>query len=204
MATKQIGEVAGNVVTSMRARTTKARDISTEMPSLKGWMTFGDPTLERMQLEAQRFLLELQQSDSSPRWLSFVGESGTGKTFLCNQIRENAPINFLVHPIMKRAGFKVHWPEMLSILRDGDFSIFSEVHPLMLIDDIGASTDTEFASAQLLRLLGQRDGKWTMITSNLTLEGIAERIDTRLSSRLIRDRNVCVEVDTMDFALRKP
>lgn len=153
--------------------------------------------------EAQAFLVELYQKIAEPRWLAFVGDSGTGKTFLCNLIREFAPAHFKNHPSFKLAGYCVKWSNLISDMRDGDFSIHDEPWPLLMIDDIGASTDTEFAAAQLSRLLNERMGKWTMLTSNLNLEDIANKIDVRITSRLVRGKNVCVDVSTMDFALRK-
>lgn len=156
-----------------------------------------------MLLEAQRFLWELRQTGSRPRWLSFVGESGTGKTFLCNLIRELAPTSMANHPSLRLAGYCVKWPKLIAELREQDYSIFDEPWSLLFIDDIGASTDTEFAAAQLSRLLNERIDRWTLITSNLNLEDISNKIDTRIASRLIRGKNVCVEVNTVDFALRK-
>lgn len=152
--------------------------------------------------EAQKFLAQLCRG-AEPRWLSFVGRSGTGKTFLCNLVREFAPAHFKNHPSFKLSGYCVKWGNLLTDLRNQDYSIHEEPRPLLFIDDIGASTDTEFASSQLFRLLNDRIGKWTLITSNLNLEGISNRIDTRIASRLLRDGNVCVEVNTLDFALRK-
>lgn len=200
---KPIGEVAASALTSMQERQTTAKDTNIKTPQLSLFQTFNDPVLETMRAEAQAFLTELSSGLGEPRWLSFVGESGTGKTFLCNLIREAAPAHFKNHPSFKRAGYCVKWSNLISGLRDGDFSIHEEPWPLLMIDDVGASTDTEFAAAQLSRLLNERMGKWTLITSNLTLEGISNRIDMRITSRLVRGNNVCVEVETIDFALRK-
>jgi len=50
-------------------------------------------------------------------------------------------------------------------------------------------------------LLDKRMGKWTFITSNLTMERFAE-LDNRIASRLIRDHNKVLQIVTTDYALR--
>lgn len=160
------------------------------------------------------FLKELHDQFSnpkpSPRWLSFTGSSGSGKTFLCQLIRQHAPKYFFTHPSFARAGAFIDWPETIHDLRNESTraSAYAAIDNairdnLVFIDDIGASKDSEFAAAELHRLLNRRLNHWTLITSNRSLEAIADSIDTRISSRLIRGRNVCIEINTVDFALRK-
>ena len=54
---------------------------------------------------------------------------------------------------------------------------------------------SDMIRASLYDLLNSRLGRWTVITSNVNLQGIAEDIDGRIASRMIRGGSVVVEVD---------
>ena len=90
-------------------------------------------------------------------------------------------------------------------LRAGDaFEMRSEMKrwPVLFLDDIGAERDPSgFAAEELNTLLGCRVGKWTLITSNKDADAL-QAIDGRIYSRLIRDLNRCVGVNTVDFSER--
>lgn len=76
--------------------------------------------------------------------------------------------------------------------------------PILFLDDIGAERDkTGFSSEQLCALLGQRAKKWTILTSNLSLENLGE-VDPRISDRVIRENgNEYVDIDVVSYAIRK-
>lgn len=90
---------------------------------------------------------------------------------------------------------------MLSGAWDVAQSIISP--PLVIIDDIEPSR-TAGVTDELARIIERRIGKWTVYTSNLSLEQIGEQIDVRVASRLLRPigRSVVVEIKTKDYALR--
>jgi DNA replication protein DnaC len=74
--------------------------------------------------------------------------------------------------------------------------------PALFLDDICAERDTTgFTSEQLNTLLGCRENKWTVITSNKLLHQIAE-LEPRLADRIIRAPNIFIEVNTKSHALR--
>jgi DNA replication protein DnaC len=56
--------------------------------------------------------------------------------------------------------------------------------PWLLFDDAGAGALTDFERRYLLDLLDQRSSRKTIITSNLTVEEFAKRLDERIASRL--------------------
>lgn len=164
-----------------------------------------------MQTAARDFLAELHQPRVScqPRWLSFCGESWLGKTFLMELIREAAPTDCFAHPSFQRAGRKLKWGDCIWRLRNeetraeacADIDEALE-HRLLLIDDIGGSKDSEFSASALFRIMEKRINRWTLITSNRSLKQIEDTIDARISSRMVRDRNVCLEIKTVSFAQR--
>ena len=74
--------------------------------------------------------------------------------------------------------------------------------PVLFLDDIGAERDTTgFASEQLNTLIGARSDRWTILTSNLSLENLGS-IDPRIADRIIRRPNIFVEVNTKSHSLR--
>jgi chromosomal replication initiation ATPase DnaA len=144
------------------------------------------------------------QVADSPRWLSLIGSSGTGKTHCAEKLWRVAK----AQADWSRCAYlpsKIYWPDFVQKLRTGDFYAMRndmKRWPVLFLDDVGAERDPNgFAAEELNTLLGCRVGKWTLLTSNLDLDGI-RRIDARLSSRLIRGDNITVGVNTTDYATR--
>lgn len=170
---------------------------------------FGDPELEQLCRYTGRFVQAMKER-KKPRWLSLLGKSGTGKTHVAQRIWDSCWRRF----DWSRVGYNdriVYWPEFVEEMRDSvrqglgtPMLLDMGKWPLLVIDDIGAELDrTGFASEKLNTLLGMRVGKWTVLTSNLNLEGLS-RIDDRIASRIIREPgNLFIEMTTKDYGLRK-
>lgn len=159
--------------------------------------------LERAVERARAFI-----TSDKPRWLSLLGPSGTGKTFLAGlvfdallatrpRLREHSDLISGAH-----TGF---WPELVTRVRDGDYwriSTLSEAN-LVFLDEIVVEHDPSgMIRDKLAELLTRRVGKWTILTSNLKVDKLGE-IDQRIPSRMLRDGNLVVDMDTIDYALRK-
>lgn len=199
-----INQTISNVLTAAKAPQTQALQ-----PDIKAWAdwlkleTFGDQDLKRMVEIAALYCMAFK-SGFRPQWLSILGHTGTGKTHVANRIfawmaaRVDWSFATYQHGV-------IYWPRMVQDLRAGD--AYDQIRdmakwPVLFLDDIGAERDTTgFASEQLNTLLGQRDGKWTILTSNLGLADIAA-IDPRLADRLLRGNEV-VDVRTESYSLRK-
>lgn len=165
--------------------------------------TFNDPELVKMANAAQQWASSFK-SKQSPRWLSLIGSSGTGKTHICKRLWSYAKDNsewskFDYFPKI------IFWPDFVHKLRAGEaFEMRQEMKrwPVLFLDDIGAERDkTGFAAEELNTLLGCRMDRWTLITSNKDAQGI-QQIDGRIASRLIRAPNICVGINTTDFSER--
>lgn len=108
-----------------------------------------------------------------------------------------------------QGGF-VDWGEALREMCDAkDFSRMSSFksHYFLVLDDIMAEHQKmkELSASKLFEILNARHGRrWTIVTANISLNKISEQLDPRISSRLIRDGNVVVELPetTPDYAMR--
>ena len=170
-----------------------------------GFETLDDPELEKMLAQSAQFLREVI-AGGPPRWLSFIGKCGTGKTFLANllfgevkRVPKMMQSRTLINPVKQ-----FYWPRLLSRLRDQEYWLLSELAEcnFLFLDELSLEHyPSGFAGDRLCELLSVRVGRWTMITSNLTMEQIGQ-IYTRIPSRMIRNRSVVVQVNTVDFNLR--
>lgn len=165
--------------------------------------TFGDPKLVSA-LAACWEWVSAFQSGQSPRWLTLIGSTETGKTKCCTRLWKWAE---------GRARWcdcaylpqKIFWPDFVQRLRSGNAYGFRDDlkrWPVLFLDDIGSERDPSgFAAEELVTLLGMRIGKWTLTTSNLMMNAI-EDIDVRLANRLVRGQNIVVEMDTIPYSMR--
>jgi len=163
-----------------------------------GFHTADDPALEDALVSTAAFINSMVHHDHRARyWLTLVGPCGIGKTHLAKAVARTH------RHVVDKPGKFVRWIDALNYMRDGHHSYASELSKehLLVIDDIGAEHGSEYGTQKLLELLDRRMGKWTFITSNLTMERFAE-LDNRIASRLIRDHNKVLEIVTTDYALR--
>jgi len=161
-----------------------------------------------MVVEAAEFKRKFEDESSRPTWLSFVGSSGTGKTFLAESVYGYARMcdNLIYHRSLLSGVTKRFWPKLVTKLRDQEFWQIDDLADanFVFLDEIAVEHDPSgFAKDKLCELLSRRVGKWTLLTSNLSLEKLGE-MDARIPSRMIRDGSVAVDCSTTDYSLRKP
>ena len=157
------------------------------------FQTFSDPVLTKMQSAAVEYAASYKNGGGG--WLSFLGSSGTGKTFLATKLCRHL------------GGTVKSWPKFMAKMRSGDYHINESVDSLakcegvLLLDEIGVGNDRkDFGLDLLFQVIEGRRSRPTLLTSNLSLEGLAA-VDPRLSSRLMRYGKV-IKCDTQDFAMR--
>lgn len=167
------------------------------------FQTFGDPQLEKAVAAAQDFASAMKQA-RQPLWLALCGASGTGKTHIARTLYQWAVGRF-GHERCEFNPRPVYWPAFVQDLRAGSaFALRTDMRrwPVLFLDDIGSERDPSgFASEELNTMLGCREHRWTILTSNLGLDGI-RKIDNRIADRLIRDPNICVQVNARSFSAR--
>jgi DNA replication protein DnaC len=180
-----------------------------------GIQTYGDADLSRM-VDACADFGRRMRDKHPPCWLTLLGTVGTGKTHCCRKLftwansrLENGKTiskglsNY--HRSTAYTPHPIYWPDFVQQLRAGEaFTKREDMKrwPVLFLDDIGAERDPSgFAAEELHTLLGCRVGKWTLLTGNMTPEKI-EAMDARIFSRIIRDRNILVTIETTDYSLR--
>jgi DNA replication protein DnaC len=175
-----------------------------------GFKTLGDQTLEQMLIQTAKFLLDIRNKKAA-RWLTLAGSSGCGKTMLAKRLYRAVNVSGFFKTTVIDNDFSypsdfIYWPRSAVKLQQGEHP--EELHhaqrvKFLVLDDIGATRDsTGYVTGHLGNLLGERVGRWTVVTSNLGVEQIAEKLDTRVASRLIRDENTVVQIECLDYALR--
>lgn len=182
------------------------------------WLKFktcADPELVKLVKACQEWATAFKNGEE-PRWLSILGVSGTGKTHCARRLffwangkaehgRSIQREGFSYYDGLEYIPHEIYWPDFVQLLKSGHgFSKRDDMKkwPVLFLDDIGAERDPSgFAAEELNTLLGMRVGKWTLITSNKDGEAL-KAVDGRISSRLIRGKNICVGLNTQDFSER--
>ena len=176
-----------------------------------GFNTFNEPGLIRAHSEAVRFYSDMEAL-KQPRWLSFLGPCGAGKTHLAKSIWKAWQTNLRDHTRTRHGisarleGKWIYWPKAVDRIRGGEYGLVPalEQADMVVLDDIGGEYDASgFAASQLNRLANQRLGKWTIWTSNLSLDQIATKLDNRIADRLIRSGSSVIEMDTTSYSVRE-
>lgn len=151
-----------------------------------------------------------------PYCLTLLGPSGTGKSLLARLatgfFRRNMAHmqdRALTDGIWRCTGGFVQWGEALGSMLDGEWQRMSTYKGdfFLALDDITATHEKlrELSASKLYEILTARHGRrWTIITDNKSREQIAQLLDPRIASRLIRDGSICFEMpmETPDYALR--
>lgn len=152
-------------------------------------------------------------NNTKPYWLSLLGDSGIGKTMLAKRAyrhfmdysRHNKKLDVQNQRIVGNTGQICNWRGFCADVRGGSFGRIDDICSdwFVVLDDIGSEHDpTGFVASMIDRVFNERQHKWTLITSNLFLKQIAEKIDSRVASRMIRHGSKVIETRSMDFSLR--
>src|SRR5678816_1864273 len=122
----------GAALTAMQAPTTKGSRSSTHMQPLTipliqktfpAFQLLGDSQLEHLAKVAVWFITAMKDPNAEPYWLSFVGKSGTGKTFLATEIFNKVKQipHMLQHATLINPILKAFWPKLIKQLRNEEY-----------------------------------------------------------------------------------
>jgi DNA replication protein DnaC len=162
--------------------------------------------------ETTRFAASLNYTQ--PYWLTICGESGIGKTHLARAVwdqfrhenRFNLKFSKSGNFTYGNTAFWCDWRKCCAEFRDGAYGLIEDIcnEWFVVIDDLGAEYDpTGFIASATDRIIAGRRRKWTMITTNMFLSEIANRIDTRIASRMLRDGGVVIESKAVDYVMEQ-
>lgn len=97
------------------------------------------------------------------------------------------------------------WRGFCKDIRSGSFGRIDDLieDSFVILDDVGTEYDPNgFIASTLDRVCNSRLGKWTLVTCNLSLRQIAEKIDTRIADRMVRGGSEVFESELQSHALQ--
>jgi DNA replication protein DnaC len=162
-------------------------------------------------LDAAKWFCADIKTGQPPYWLCIIGNSGTGKTHIAKGICQWFKLHAAGEPfvvgenVIGRTDYRYRtWSRIMAKLYNGEYDGISDIlsETLLVIDDFGAAHDpSKYGVSKLLEIMNRREGKWTVFTSNMTMEQIADTMDTRIASRFIRDGSKVIEMNCKDHNL---
>ena len=194
-----------------------AKRSSVEEQYFSKFLTLDDPQLTRLRDAGIQYCLDMASKSKPAYWLVLAGVSGTGKTHIAkscvrfftrnlDMLRDETKGSAGKTHYVRRGGFK-NWPEAMIEMIGGDYTGLRQLCDdwLVCLDDIGAeyAGNRELSNSKLYEVFTAREGKFTIVTSNLSVKQISETLDRRLASRLLRNGSVVIDVQTQDFNCRK-
>jgi len=216
---EQIKDILPPAVAQL-ARPTSVEQVSTRASAdldktldlaFEPFRTLNDSQLIQMKAAARSFAFDMITGNTSPYWLSLLGTSGAGKTMLakivsrlfrCN--KHGAVVAETPSRIWYANGGFIKWATLVQWMREGDWRAFDDVSRdwFVCVDDLGAEHATDFSRAKLYEMFDRGENKWRIWTANLSLQEITDRIDARISSRMLRNNSIVLDVDVPDYNTR--
>ena len=132
------------------------------------------------------------------RSLFFTGANGVGKTYkaagiICNYIeklnyiqRKNCNENYPIFITVPELLMKIRNCFSLQQCEESVVEKYSRC-PILVLDDLGVEKTTEWALQTLYIILNNRYSNYmqTIITSNLTIEALQDKLGDRIASRIV-------------------
>ncbi len=164
------------------------------------------PLMRTIVEDCKAFTVHFDQSYEN---LLFYGSVGVGKTYLTNCISKE--LLETGHSVIYFTSFQLFDTLAKYAFRTFDSAAdIADIHEdifscdLLIIDDLGTETTNSFVSSQLFLLLNERDlrKKSTIISTNLSLEMLANRYSERNFSRIFGNYKM-IKPEIQDIRIKK-
>ena len=161
---------------------------------------------------AQAFCGRWVSNENTPSLLVLVGDSGCGKThvakaiyWFCNSASSLAFKGGKWGHEKKPDTKYVAWPATVAAMKqkfDGGFED-ALAASLSVLDDVGAENDPwAEGKDKLCQILSRREKMFTVLTTNAAPDSWAQRFDTRIADRLMRNSVIVDLAGVQSYALQ--
>jgi len=179
---------------------------SCSLPPFAEGLSFGSFEQYNEVQEAYRVAQIMADKPDALRWLGLIGRNGNGKTHLavsvCRAwIEAGIPARYTLVSLLLdelREGFR---HEDAEHSYEGKFRYYCNI-PLLLLDDFGIESKTAWVQEKLDTLIDYRlmNNLSLIVTSNLTLDEMPDRIRSRL---MRHPKGIIVGMSADDYSIRK-
>lgn len=159
------------------------------------------PTVQTMADEAEALCARWFARASGPRTLILTGAPGTGKTHTAHAVaywarRAASSAWEAGHHSPDRVPdvLFLRWPQTCDGFKEGNYGVIEDAAEasLLILDDVGAEHDPSHNAAdKLCQILTRReapgDRRFTLVTTNISPEEWAIRLDARIADRFLRN-----------------
>jgi len=160
-------------------------------------------------VKARDAALELAEDTGKLKWLTLVGGVDRGKSHIAVAVCRR----WMERGQLARYGYVVDLlDELKSTFDDSEEWTFKRMFdaicnvPLLVLDELGVEKPTAWAAEKLNAIINHRylEGLPLMVTTNLTMLELADRVDARISSRLQRfEPGQILVINSPEYRLRR-
>jgi DNA replication protein DnaC len=165
--------------------------------------------IARLTLEAAKEFVARVLAGQQTDGLLLTGPVGTGKTYVAccianRLLDEGVEVLFLVVPDFLdriRATYDLTNPEFTEV----DLTDAAKSAPVLILDDLGAHHYTAWARQKIYSLINHRLNHQlpVVVTTNISLESLAEHLGERTSSRLFQICRPCRLLTDVDIRIAR-
>lgn len=159
--------------------------------------------LQKLGDESESFCTRWFKQSPGFRLLILVGKNGSGKTHTLERIAKFASASAMT--VYHKAGGRlgrvpsvtvIRWPEACAQFGQKNYGVMDDAFDadLCCLDEAGGESDAWKENAdRFCQILSRREGKFTVITTNVQPHNWAKSFDVRISDRLFRN-SVIVDI----------